>query len=355
MKRIKISGAGPAGLSAAINLAKAGYEVDVFEKNKDVGKHFCGGIQGLENWSEVRDIVDDLKGMNIAINFDCDPFSHFMVSNTTENLDLSFDRPAFYLVKRGPVAGSLDLGLKEQALRSGARIHFGETIPEEQADIIATGPIKKEIAGVVKGIVFDTKMDDIAIILVGDRFAFKGYSYLLVTKGKGCMCTFLCDQFENVNRCLEETKRAFSSMLDLDINNPRPDGGIGSFSNRNRFQYEDRLYVGEAAGLQDFLWGFGIRTAITSGFLAARSIIDNGDYEIAVRKCFEKKLKAGVVNRFLWERSARNDYSSFFDRMHNAKNPRKYLHSIYNFNHLQKLAYPFALQAMKKRYKRLRL
>lgn len=52
MKSIKILGAGISGLTAAINLAKAGYKVDVFEKNKDVGVRFGGDLQGLENWSE---------------------------------------------------------------------------------------------------------------------------------------------------------------------------------------------------------------------------------------------------------------------------------------------------------------
>ena len=32
IEKVKIAGAGPAGLTAAINLAKAGYQVDVFEK-----------------------------------------------------------------------------------------------------------------------------------------------------------------------------------------------------------------------------------------------------------------------------------------------------------------------------------
>ena len=52
MKEIKILGAGLSGLTAAINLAKEGYRVDVYEKNKDVGMRFHGDIQGLENWSE---------------------------------------------------------------------------------------------------------------------------------------------------------------------------------------------------------------------------------------------------------------------------------------------------------------
>ena len=37
MEYVKILGAGPAGLSAAINLAIEGYRVDVFEQKFDVG------------------------------------------------------------------------------------------------------------------------------------------------------------------------------------------------------------------------------------------------------------------------------------------------------------------------------
>jgi phytoene dehydrogenase-like protein len=37
MKEMKILGAGLSGLTAAINLAKEGYRVDVYEKYKDVG------------------------------------------------------------------------------------------------------------------------------------------------------------------------------------------------------------------------------------------------------------------------------------------------------------------------------
>lgn len=51
MKRIVIAGAGPSGLTAAINLAKAGFSVNVYEKEKDVGKRFHGDFQGIENWT----------------------------------------------------------------------------------------------------------------------------------------------------------------------------------------------------------------------------------------------------------------------------------------------------------------
>lgn len=46
MKSIKILGAGISGLIVAINLARAGYKVDVYERNKDVGMRFSGDLQG---------------------------------------------------------------------------------------------------------------------------------------------------------------------------------------------------------------------------------------------------------------------------------------------------------------------
>jgi protoporphyrinogen oxidase len=58
MQHVKILGAGPSGLSAAINLAKNDYKVDIFEKNKDVGGTVKKNLQGLENWSEKIDALE---------------------------------------------------------------------------------------------------------------------------------------------------------------------------------------------------------------------------------------------------------------------------------------------------------
>ena len=116
MERIRILGAGLAGLTVAINLSKAGYKVEVFEKNKDVGQRFHGDLQGLENWSEKGDILEELEKMNIDINFDCDPFSRLALTNGSITREIIAQRPLFYLVKRGSLPGSLDQGLKIQAL-----------------------------------------------------------------------------------------------------------------------------------------------------------------------------------------------------------------------------------------------
>lgn len=144
-------------------------------------------------------------------------------------------------------------------------------------------------------------------------------------------------------------------MFELDMQKPKNFGGIGSFSTKNVFKRNKTLFVGECAGLQDLLGGFGIRYAITSGFLAAKSIIDNEDYERVAKKQFEHKLKASLVNRFLWERFGNGAYSLLIDRIKGVKNPFKFLYSAYDYNRMQKLIYPVAIMYMKKKYPQLRL
>ena len=156
MKEVKILGAGLSGLTAAINLAQMGYKVDVYEKNKDVGMRFHGDLQGLENWSKKKDILQEMKKMNIATNFDCTPFYNLILTNGSKAKDINFNRPLFYLVKRGSFLGTIDYSLKKQALKSGVNIHFQKKLPQNKVNIVATGPISNQVTAMAKGIVFRT-------------------------------------------------------------------------------------------------------------------------------------------------------------------------------------------------------
>jgi flavin-dependent dehydrogenase len=182
-------------------------------------------------------------------------------------------------VKRGNIEGSLEQGLFEQAKIAGVKIEFGKTIPRLEADIVATGPDLKKTMAAAKGIVFETSSPDVAISVVDNDLAYLGYSYLLITEGHGCICAVLFDDFNRINSCFKETKAYFERMADIEIKNPRDFGGVGSFSPNGPFKEGKSLLVGEAAGLQDLLAGFGMRTAFKSGYLAARAIIEGTDYE----------------------------------------------------------------------------
>ena len=346
-KTLKILGAGPSGLAAAIILAKAGYNVEVYEKNDDVGKKYFGDLQGLENWTDHEDVIDIFKKAGIEINFDCNPVKEITFTDGNKKQERDFGKPIFYLVKRGCFEGSFDYGLKKQALKQGVRFHFKSSIPENEADIVATGSLSNNIFAVDKGIIFKTKLPDTAIVLLDNKAAYKGYSYLLITKGYGCMCSMVVEDFNRLNDCFEETKKIFLNMFDFDLSEPVPIGGVGCFTLKNRFMRNNTLFVGESAGLQDFFAGFGIRKAIVSGCLAARSIIENKDYGTLAKACFDRKQKAGFVIRFLWEKVNRHDYSFVLNKVKTSQDIFGFLYSYHNFNLIEKLIYPIALVSMK--------
>ncbi|MBI3413593.1 MAG: NAD(P)-binding protein [Candidatus Aenigmarchaeota archaeon] len=355
MDKIKIAGAGPAGLSAAINLAKAGFEVEVFESGKDCGHRFGGDLQGFEAKPYDKDVIKDLADMNIKINFDCDPFNECILMTDERQCTMKMDTP-LYLFKRGPFKGTLDTGLKEQAVDSGVRITFNRTMPKEEANIIATGPAGKEIFAVDKGIVFETSMENHVVCLVDDKAHVKAYAYMLVTNGYGCMCTMLAGQFQKLNACFDSAKKIFEKHFDPDIRNPKAVGGVATFSLKNEFQSGGKLYVGEAAGLQDMFLGFGIRRAITSGYLASKSIIENKNYQELATEYFESRLKNSMVSRFMQEIFGNNlTYNFIINSINSSKGKSRILSAIngrdYSYN---KLLYRIALGYLSRRYKNLK-
>lgn len=348
---IRILGAGPAGLTAALTIARAGWPVEVFERRTDCGARFRGDLQGLENWTDPLDVTAELGRLGIEVNFLCVPCTSLVETNGRRSERLVFDRPAFYLVKRGMDADSLDQGLKTQARAAGVTIHFGTTLAGAECDIVATGPVVREVFAIAKGIVFHTDAPDLAVGLLADRSGRKGYSYLLVTSGYACLCSALFEDFSSAQACLDEAVRTLTRQFDFRIENPRSVGGIGHVSHRVRFRQGRTSYVGEAAGLQDLLWGFGIRLAVRSGWLAAHCLLEGLDYQREAAARFRGALKAGVVNRFLWESFRWRDYTLILTAL-KTDAPRK-LRWLYRFNPLQRILYPVAHRAMRRRYRSL--
>jgi hypothetical protein len=231
----------------------------------------------------------------------------------------------------------------------GVRIHFNETIPEADADIVATGPLGKSLAGIAKGIVFDTNGEDTTITACNDALAYKGYSYLLIREGYGCMVSVVMGDFKRIGGCFDATKNYFMKDLSLDIKNPKPVGGVGCFSINAPLKKGKTLYAGEAAGLQDFVGGFGMLYAFRSGYLAARCIIDGKDYASAAELEFGEQRRTSIVNRYVYERFLR--YGNYYFLIHLLTISSRLGFDAYNrYGLLHKLTYPFALKYLKKEY-----
>jgi flavin-dependent dehydrogenase len=339
---IKILGAGPAGLTSAIVLAKSGRQVIVHEKQNDVGVRFNDDFQGLENWSVTTDTLDEIADMGIQIAPCCHPFFEAVAYNPRfVPKKVSSATPMFYLVKRGRGDDTLDTTLKRQALEAGAELRFANHADPQDVDIIATGPRGAHV--IAAGMTFKTKSSDGAYIALNNDLAPKGYAYLLIVDGQATLATVLFERFSDAKQCLQLTFDKFSQLLSFDVmNEPRRWGGYGSFKIPKSAVQDGQLYVGEAAGFQDFLFGFGIRYAMVSGFLAARSILEGEDYDKLWQTRQRRFLKASLSNRLLYSRLGNLAANGLWLLMGNSSTPTAAMRWLYSWTLTRRLVYPLA-------------
>jgi flavin-dependent dehydrogenase len=256
------------------------------------------------------------------------------------------------LVKRGTDPDSLDQTLYQAAVRAGVRFNFSQALNIEEAKIVATGPRSREVFAIDTGVHFQTSHENIAVAIVNDQAAYRGYAYLLIINGYGCICTVMFDRFKQIHQHYEHTLSILKKHLSFDMVNPKRVGGVGSFSNDLCFAQHGKYFVGEAAGLQDLLWGFGIRSAISSGALAARCLIDGTDYGKLAEELFSDQLKAGIVIRYLFEKFSRlpKGYILMGKLVRGQTNPAEFLRKAYGYTPIHKLILPLAKMNMQKRY-----
>lgn len=296
---VTIVGAGPAGLACAIVLARAGRRVVVHEWHSTVGARFHGDFQGLENWSDETDALDDLAMHGIQPTFDHHPaLAATAFDAWGERYEIKSARALYYLVRRGSGNGTLDRELLRQAEEVGVEVRFGERIGTLAAPgVLAIGPRVADV--IASGYVFETTMADGNWVCFDNSLAPDGYSYLLLHDGHGTVASCMFRGFKRQAEYVERTVAMFRDRVGLDMLNPRPFGGYGNFRLPRTAIQGGHLVIGEQAGFQDALAGFGMRYAFRSGILAARSLVEGVDYRQLWRKELLPQLRASVANRFL--------------------------------------------------------
>ena len=314
-KPVHIMGAGLSGLAAATILAKAGREVHVHDIRDDSGARFDGDFQALENWSMSVDFFDQLKEWGFDLSsFKATEFSSVDIIHPDDVISQAqTQHVAYRIVERGTSSHTIDQGFKRQAMDAGAQIHYKSRVKEEDCTIIACGP--KGTSAVAYGEIFHTDHPNHIGFQLNDKLAPGSYSYLIIIDGVGLICTCLWRKQKKSDRFLNETIAWYDAHYPgLNRKPIKRVGGKGDFTINRHYKQNGRYYVGESGGLQDFMWGFGMRMAVWSGVLAARDILGEGDYEADVRRHLMPYVRTSVANRWLMNRVG----DRTFKRMCNA-------------------------------------
>jgi len=342
MKSIKILGAGISGLTAAINLAKEGYDVEVHERLSDVGKNHRLNFEGLENWT--TDIMKLLRKINIKINFKNKGFNKLTwYSPTFKQINLRDKKPFFYLVERGG-KNSLEYSLKKQALKYSVKFKFNSKIKD--VDIISTGARKPMAFGF--GTFYENvKIEDKMMGILSNKIAPNGYFYILVWNKRASVCTAIVNLSEKLK--INNIKKLHRNNLKIKLCKEILKGakekhefsGFANFKIPKTAVIDGKIYTGEAAGFQDAFLAFGMKYAFLSGYFAAKSIIDKTSYDKLWKESFKKEMKnTADIKYFLITSNKDKLYEKMIKYLNFIKNHKSELKKAYcNYNWKHKILF----------------
>ena len=146
-KRIAIIGAGPAGLTAAFDLAKQGHEVAVYEAMGQAGGMTRYGIPYYRMPSEMLDRdVDVIQSLGVKIHFNTRIGSDISMEALHKQFDAVLVAIGLWTGRSTRIQGSDAAGV-ERAVELLRRVADGEPIPiPKRAVIIGGGNVAMDIA-----------------------------------------------------------------------------------------------------------------------------------------------------------------------------------------------------------------
>ncbi len=298
MKRIAIIGGGPAGLTAAIEGAKLGLEVELFDQYK-IGDH----IRCAEGFFDTLDLLGEPKD---GLRFKVDALD-FKVK-TTYSFPTGEDIKLWMIDRQ-----EWQIGLAKEARELGVQIHENSPISKDKFKELSANydyiidssgapsvtskahgwqSFYKETSGLTAQYTMlgdFTKYKDKIFAAILDRH--KGY-YWVFPKGDreaNVGLIIFDDTTDNLWNVLEEIieREKLTSY-----ERTRKLGGICPVIMPENLVHGNSLLTGDAAGLVSALHGGGIDNACISGKIAAECIANNevDQYDSKVRKVLANKL-----------------------------------------------------------------
>lgn len=119
----------------------------------------------------------------------------------------------------------------------------------------------------------------------------------------------------------ERCVKLFEKFLDMKVGKIEERfSATSNFLDTDTARSGNQCFVGEAAGFQDCLLGFGMLYAFKSGYFAAHSIIKSLDYDELWRKDFQEHMKISYENKKIYRSISNNAFGNMV-RIMNSSNP----------------------------------
>lgn len=306
-------------------LARAGRAVEVHEAKRDVGTRFIGDLQIIESSSERESVPDFLERIGIARNFYFRPADWSTFYDAKGNArTIRSSEPYGWFIRRGAEDNTLDRGLLAQARELGVHVVFESRLAPENADIVATGPASPD--GLAREMTWHTGDAERIDVFFNHHLSPGGYSYLFILDGIATFGCAIVADFKKIDEYFEHSLAAAQRLHAFAIPAETRTGySYMNFHLKSQATKDGARYVGEAAGFQDYLFGLGIRYALTSGWLAARSILEGRDFDELWKRELAPKQETSLVNRFLYEAGGNTGLAMFVRQAAKAKDFRGYL------------------------------
>ncbi|MFA6213685.1 MAG: NAD(P)-binding protein, partial [Candidatus Micrarchaeia archaeon] len=292
---VNILGAGPAGLCAAINLSRAGEKVKVHEKRGDVGLRFHPNLQGLRYLYMPPGEFMQKMGVKAKVEFHYFPRAIICTRRRKVELDCSGGSQMPFVVRgTGGEEGknSLDAALFEEAEGLGVEFEFNSRMGKDGADIVACGSEGEPHQAALGSVFEDSDFPrDCQLVMFDDRHSPRGWYLYILPIGKDRIEFVTCVSKPYIPQLARLHQKAMVERKEIaDVVGGKKKvasfGGSACVRIPKSAFVGGKYYVGEAAGFQDPYMGFGIAYALRSGHLAARAILDGGDYDAAWKREF---------------------------------------------------------------------
>ncbi len=285
-KPIDVVGAGLAGLVAAINLAREGFEVTVHERGKQLGGRPSVRPDPAGSPFQLERLTNFI---GVDISGACQLNRQFSLVLWGKKRSLAY-RPGMetYMVERGARPSSLDTLLLREAERVGVRVRYGSSFDSRRQfselppnSIITVGleedgygnlglPIVPLSGYYARG---KTQRQEPEVCLYFDDYTRDygftsningcSFAFLIVTRGR-----MAADAPERFRRQAEATSGyRFSAWQTFE------DAVLPHASARApRLYFQDKILAGSACGMMDPILYFGMLGAMVSGKIAANAV-----------------------------------------------------------------------------------